>query len=164
MILIIGIIVTGILISNYLFKGLSISGRGLIKKVHKFFSWWSLIIIAIHLGLHIKIFVINIINKFKNLKNNKKIRIFILLIYLITSVYGISVLANEHVYKNFIPNFSTNHKNKNIGNHYLEEKVKKHKNRQNNEEHQDNINLIGILSVMILFTGGTYYILNIKKD
>lgn len=62
-VVIIGIITTGILISNNLFKGIFIGNRSIIKKIHIFLSWWSLILISIHIGFHLKTIIIYLKNK-----------------------------------------------------------------------------------------------------
>jgi len=75
------------------------------------------------------------------------------------SLNGIRIIANENVYKNFIPNFTVNHYGR-------MENSRKYKNRQNKineiknkDIHINSITLFDITNIMILFTGGTYFVL-----
>lgn len=164
-VLVLIMIVTGVLISTYLFKNILVSNRGTVKKLHKFSAWWSLVLMSIHLGFHLKIFIIKIVNKFKSLKGNNLLKYIILLIYFLISIYGFCVLLREHVYEHFIPDFSTNGCNQGNGQgKHLDDKERKYKNRDNNknkEEHDDGLNIIDVISVMVLFSGGVYYTLDI---
>lgn len=61
--IVIGVIITGICISKYIFGDLYVKNYGIIKKIHKFLAWWSLILMAIHIGFHLKQMVLVIKNK-----------------------------------------------------------------------------------------------------
>ena len=75
-------IVTGILISKYLFKNISI----LDPNIHKVFAWISLILISIHIGLHLNIKYLN--------------KPIIKVIYLIFLVLGIISLSKLNITDN----------------------------------------------------------------
>lgn len=161
----IGVIITGILISNYLFKDLFIGNIGVIKKIHKFLSWWFLVLISVHFGFHLYILTDYIKNKFLT-------TIFII-IYLLISLNGIKVIAVENIYRNFIPNFTVNHYGKTEndkqynGKDSNERNYRNRKNKEINENrgnHMNSINLFDISSIFILFAGTTHVILKILND
>lgn len=180
--LVIGIIITGILISNYIFINLFIGSRGIIKKVHRFLSWWAIVLISIHIGFHIKSMVAYIESKFNTSKVNKKsISAVILALYILFSLFGIISLTKESIYENFIPDFTTfqygkerneelmniEHENsngirfKNRGKQKNQGKNMKNSDNKRNEEHFNKANVFDIISIMILFVGGTYYIFKV---
>jgi len=135
------------------------SNIGIYKKIHKFLSWWFLVLISIHLGFHLNTAIVFIKNKFKNLYKNKLIITTCIVLYILISLNGIRIIANENVYKNFIPNFTVNHYGR-------MENSRKYKNRQNKineiknkDIHINSITLFDITNIMILFTGGTYFVL-----
>lgn len=180
--LVIGVIITGVLISKYVFKDLHIENYGVIKKVHKFLSWWSLILMAIHIGFHLKRMVAYIGDKFDISKGNKIIRIVISVIYIIISIFSIISLIRKDLYKNFIPDFATSQQGMENTQglkrfEYKEENNGKFKNNRNHgkniknnynekEEHINKANIWDITTMIILFIGGTYYTLEIisKKN
>lgn len=174
--LVMGVIITGICISRYVFSNLYIGNYGTIRKIHKFLSWWSLILMAIHIGFHLKQMVLYIKNRFKIFKEKKIISILIIAIYIIVSILGIISLIQKDIYKNFIPNFDTFQygKEKNIEVRDTEDKEnnRKFKNNRNQgknikninkekEEHINKANIFDTINIMILFVGGTYYIFDI---
>lgn len=134
----IGMIITGILISRYLFTQLEIGNRGVIKKLHRFFSSWAFVLMAIHIGFHIQTIRNRINNKFISLKENRIVKVVILIGYIVIAIYAVLAFTKEGIYKNFIPNFSTLQKGK-------QEKTEERQNQQNsivkeNSKNQNNKN------------------------
>lgn len=95
----------------------------------------------------------------------------VILLFVLCSIFGLFSLSKENIYKNFIPNFDTNYFNRNQDNkndslHKEFEGKRKFKNRINKNNNLDNqirfnnISIYEISSIMILFAGGTYLILN----
>lgn len=179
--LVIGIIITGILISNYVFINVFIGSRGIIKKIHRFLSWWSIVLISIHIGFHLKSVIAYIKSKFNISNANKKsISTIILSLYILFSLFGIISLTKESIYKNFIPDFTTFQYGKErneelINREYENDNGIKFKNRgmqknqgkkinnsnNKNEEHFNKVNMFDIISIMIIFVGGTHYIFKV---
>lgn len=166
----IGIIITGIFISHYLFRNTVISNIGIYKKVHKFLSWWFLVLVSVHLGFHLNTIIPYIKNRFKNLYKNKLITITCIVLYILISLNGVRMIANENVYRNFIPNFTVNHyrRAENDINNQKNESNRKYKNRQDKIARIDSkdiyikrTSLFDIASIMILFAGGTYFFLKV---
>lgn len=167
---IIGIIITGIFISNYIFKDIFIGNVGVFKKIHKFLSWWFLILVSIHLGFHFNTSILYVKNKFKNLYKNKFIITTCIVLYILISLNGIRILVDENIYRNFIPNFTVNHygrtENNIQYNNRKNENHRKYKNMknkingiENKDIHINSISLFDITSILIFFAGGTYFIL-----
>ena len=58
-VLMIGAMVSGILLSNHIFKGLEISGSYMTaRQIHMFCAYWGLVVMSFHLGLHWNIVVV----------------------------------------------------------------------------------------------------------
>lgn len=160
--IIIGIMVTGILISNYVFKDIFIGNVGVLKKIHKFLSWWFFVLISIHLGFHLNTIFLLIKRKLK--VTTKFIPIISVTLFLFFSLNGMRVLVWKNGYKNFLPNFHTNHygrlendKRTNLNNNG-KRKYKNRINKMGDREHTD-IHLLDVSSIMVLFSGGTYFLL-----
>lgn len=167
-----GIFINGVLISNYLFKNILISNIGIYKKIHKFLSWWFLVLIAVHLGFHLNVIMLHIKNKFKSFFDNKIIKFICIFLYILISLNAIKTIVFENYYRNFIPYFTVNHyervENNIHYNHRKDESNRKFKHRHNQIkmiEHKNiytnNICLFEIFCIMIFFTGGTYFIFKI---
>lgn len=87
----IGLIGSGIMMSKYVFLFLHISGgMTFARKIHMLASYWGLILLGLHLGLHWNI-VIERIRRMFDAKKSEKVRNFIFgLIGLAIAVCGIS--------------------------------------------------------------------------
>lgn len=169
--LVIGITVTGIFISKYIFSDLFVRNYGMIKKIHQFLAWWSLILISIHIGFHLNTLVNYVKTKFDKMMKSNTIRIIVLIIYIVISIFGFISLTDRNVYKNFIPNFTTPQYGKKRIIEYKgnNRKFRKNKNQSKNINNNDNrqkghssnkINIFDLMNIITLFSVGTYYILN----
>ena len=153
-------IVTGILIS------ISADNIEVYTILHKFLSWWFLIIISIHIGLHLDLLVNYFKRKFKILNNNKSIQIVFTLVYCIILILSIMSLSKNSIYSKLIPvgieknsikqNYAgrryQNRNSNNSGN-------KLYKNRNNIVmENRKNSNIFDVIIIIISFAGGTYYV------
>ncbi len=154
------IILSGIFISKYLFSFFSIKSITNIKQLHTFFSWWTLIIISIHIGFHIQQ-ILSVLKGKLSLFKTKTIKYFIFLVYLIFAISGIMSLSKYSIYNKLFL-IQNNNKNNYIikGNHY-------HKQNKNKNQNQSKSNILDTINILILFSGGTYYVINLiesKKD
>ena len=51
--LMMGSMLSGILLSNYIFKGIEISGSYMMaRQIHMFCAYWGLVVMSLHLGIH----------------------------------------------------------------------------------------------------------------
>lgn len=58
LLLMMGSMVSGILLSNHIFKGIEVSGTYMIaRQIHMFCAYWGLVVMSLHLGLHWNIVV-----------------------------------------------------------------------------------------------------------
>ena len=58
-ILMLGSMISGILLSNHIFRGIEISGSYMTaRQVHMFCAYWGLVVMSLHLGLHWNIVVV----------------------------------------------------------------------------------------------------------
>ena len=58
-ILMLGSMISGILLSNHIFKEIEISGTYMVaRQVHMFCAYWGLVVMSLHLGLHWKMVVV----------------------------------------------------------------------------------------------------------
>ena len=58
-ILMLGSMISGILLSNHIFKEIEISGTYMVaRQVHMFCAYWGLVVMSLHLGLHWNIVVV----------------------------------------------------------------------------------------------------------
>ena len=58
LLLMMGSMVSGILLSNHIFKGIEVSGTYMIaRQIHMFCAYWRLVVMSLHLGLHWNIVV-----------------------------------------------------------------------------------------------------------
>lgn len=113
-------VITGILISEALFPNIQISDRQAVVSWHHLLSYWLLIIISVHIGLHWDL----IVNSFKNLLNkwNMKwqdsivVKIIFKIAYIAIAIAGIISLAKPDIHDNFIlqNNNNLNKQNNNI--------------------------------------------------
>lgn len=134
-------VTTGILVSKFILVSLTVNHIEIVTILHKFFAWWSLILISIHIGLHWENVVNYFERKFKNLKENKLFQIFFILLYIIITILGIWSISRFSVYSKLILNIHNEQKNSaEIKNYdtlqqYRERKFKKQKSK---EEHNNN--------------------------
>lgn len=76
--------VSGVIISRYLFKFLSLPYSAIISRIHMLSAYWGFVFMSVHLGLHFNIFSFRIKNKrsfSRPLKTAAKILIAILFAY-----------------------------------------------------------------------------------
>lgn len=138
-------VTTGILVSKFILVSITINNIETVATLHKFFAWWSLIVISIHIGLHWE----NVVNcferKFKSLKENKIFQILFMLLYIIITIIGIWSISKTSVYSKLILNIHNEQKNsveiKDNGNpqQYRERKFKNQKSK-NEKQNNDLIN------------------------
>lgn len=134
-------ITTGILVSKFILVSITVNNIETVTILHKFFAWWSLILISIHIGLHWE----NVVNcferKFKSLKENKILQILFILLYIAITIIGIWSISRTSVYSKLILNIHNEQKNsveiKNYGSpqQYRERKFK---NQKSKDEQQNN--------------------------
>lgn len=101
----------GILVSKFILVSITVNNIETVTILHKFFAWWSLILISIHIGLHWE----NVVNcfeqKFKSLKVNKMLQIFFILLYITITIIGILSISRTSVYSELILNIHNKPKN-----------------------------------------------------
>lgn len=116
-------IVTGIFISNFFLTSISYN---ISVHTHKFFAWWNLILISIHIGLHLDSIIVFITKN--KIKDNKIIKTGFIFIYIIIALLAIMSLSKYSIY-NKILTFSKTPKathqsiqEKDYSNNYQQEK------------------------------------------
>lgn len=123
-------VITGIVISKFVLVSITVNDIGLFTMFHKFLAWWSLILIARHIGLHWE----NVVNcferKYKGLKENKVLQIFFILLYIIVAIMGIWSLSRSSVYSKLILDVHNEPQNS------IE--IKKHDSPQQNDDSINN--------------------------
>lgn len=134
-------VATGILVSKFILVSITVNNIETVTILHKFFAWWSLILISIHIGLHWE----NVVNcferKFKSLKENKILQVLFILLYITITIIGIWSISRDSVYSKLIlnihnePKNSEEIKNSGIPQQYRERKFK---NQKNKDEQQIN--------------------------
>lgn len=135
--LILLIVASGMLISVTIFTQVSAENRALWADIHKISSLLAFICISIHVGLHWNMIMAGFKKMFR-IKNQNKIRIFILrILTVVMMLSGIISLSNNSIIKKTL-NISTESSNKNTT------KVQA---------------AFEYVSIMGLFIGGTYYTL-----
>ncbi len=107
-------VITGILISKCILTNISISNSQNLSSWHKFISYWSLIIISIHIGLHWEM-LINMFKKvFKITKESIITKYVLKIVYLAIAVSGIYSLTKTQINKNFILPINNNQNKKEV--------------------------------------------------
>ena len=77
--------VSGILMSKYVLKDVTVSGiSGTLRTIHMTFAYWGFILLSFHLGLHIKAVTAPLSKKI-----NKTVKIVLMIVFLIISAYGV---------------------------------------------------------------------------
>lgn len=153
------IIISGIFISKSLFSFFSIKSITNIKQLHTFFSWWTLIIISIHIGFHIQQ-ILSILKRKLSLFKTKTIKYIIFLVYLIFAFSGIISLSKYSIYSKLFL-IQNNNKNNYIikENHYHKQYRKQNKNKN-----QSKSNILDTINILVLFSGSTYYVINLIES
>lgn len=134
-------VTTGILVSKFILVSITINNIETVTILHKFFAWWSLILISIHIGLHWENVVNYFERKFKSLKENKILQIFFVLLYITITIIGIWSISRTSVYSKLILNIHNEPKNsveiKNYGS-TQQYRERKFKNQKSKDEQQNN--------------------------
>ena len=77
--------VSGILMSKYVLKDVTISGAsGTLRTIHMTFAYWGFILMSFHLGLHVRAVTLPIAKKM-----NKLAKMILAILFLIVSLYGV---------------------------------------------------------------------------
>ena len=87
-------IILGIPISDKVFKFLGLNGNMTMRKLHTIFGYWGLIILAIHLGLHLKMIFARLKSR---IKEKKILKIIIFIIQIIIIIYGIKAMIDTNL-------------------------------------------------------------------
>lgn len=96
-------VITGISISKFVLTNVIASNIAKVAMLHKFFAWWSLIMISIHIGFHWENIVNYLERRFRVLKENQVFRIFFIVIYIIIAIMGMYSLSRSSIYSKLIP-------------------------------------------------------------
>ena len=104
-------VITGILVSKFILVSITANNIETVTILHKFFAWWSLILISIHIGLHWENFVNYFERKFKSLKENKILHILFILLYITITIIGIWSISRASVYSKLILKIHNEQKN-----------------------------------------------------
>lgn len=81
-------------ISRTVFTFLGVKGDIGVRRIHTTSAYWSLLIMAIHFGIHVNM----IKGKIKNILNKKLIIIFVYIIEIIVVVYGIRTFITADIW------------------------------------------------------------------
>ncbi|MDU2896658.1 MAG: DUF4405 domain-containing protein [Clostridium sp.] len=137
------VIISGILISVTIFKGIAAENRQLWASIHKNSALLIFICISIHIGLHWKMIMYGFRRLF-NIKGINSIRIYILrTLSIIIMLLGLFALSNNSIVKTMLKmNKETDARNKST-------KVQV---------------IVEYASIMGLFIGGTHYTLKTAND
>lgn len=77
--------VSGILMSKYVLKDVTISGAsGTLRTIHMTFAYWGFMLMSFHLGLHVRAVTLPIAKKM-----NKLAKMILAILFLIVSLYGV---------------------------------------------------------------------------
>lgn len=134
-------VITGILVSKFILVSITVNNIETITILHKFFAWWSLILISIHIGLHWENVVNYFERKFKCLKGNKIFQILFIILYIIITIIGIWSISKTSVYSKLILNIYHEQKNSLEIKNYSslqQSKERKFKNQKEKDEQKNN--------------------------
>ncbi len=93
----IGLMISGIILSNHVFVFLSIHNRiSLARIVHLLASYWGFVLMSIHLGLNLGI-MINIVNSMFHLKDSKIIVWILRIVSTMVVIYGIHTFVHQSI-------------------------------------------------------------------
>ena len=85
--------VSGILMSKYVLKEVTISGAsGTLRTIHMTLAYWGFVLMSFHLGLHIRAIAAPFTKKM-----NKTVRTLIAILFLIISVYGVYAFVKRGI-------------------------------------------------------------------
>ena len=84
----------GIPISQKIFIFLDLNGNITMRKLHTIFSYWSLVILSIHLGLHLKTIFIKLRNK---IKDKMMIKLLIYILEIVVVMFGIRAMIDTNL-------------------------------------------------------------------
>ena len=85
--------VSGILMSKYVLKEVTISGAsGTLRTVHMTLAYWGFIMMSFHLGLHIRAVSLKLKNSM-----NRGIKATLMILFFLIAVYGIYAFANRGI-------------------------------------------------------------------
>ena len=87
-------IILGIPISKELFGFFSISNGAVVSKLHILFSYWGMIFLSMHLGLHFKAIFAKLISK---VKKNKILKYIVDLLQILIVIYGIKLFFDTNI-------------------------------------------------------------------
>jgi len=104
-------IILGVPISKELFNFFSIANGSIISKLHILFSYWGMLFLAMHIGLHIKTFFAKLICK---VKKNNLIKYVVILLQILIVIYGIKLFFNTNIINYLIAKSSFGNYTKNI--------------------------------------------------
>lgn len=105
--------ITGILISKTILTEIKIPNTEFLNSWHTSFAYWSLIIIAVHIGLHWKIILNKLMTVFKLSKNNIITKIVLRVIYIAIAISAIYSLIKGDFANKLIPFGKVNSKDNN---------------------------------------------------
>lgn len=85
--------VSGILMSKYVLKEVTISGAsGTLRTIHMTLAYWGFVLMSFHLGLHIRAIAAPFTKKM-----NKTVRTLIAILFLIISAYGVYAFVKRGI-------------------------------------------------------------------
>lgn len=96
LVLMTGSMLSGILLSNYIFKIIKLSGTYMMaRQVHMFCAYWGLIIMSLHLGIHWNMVVIMISRLFK--KPSAMRKWIVRIIAIVVAGYGVYAFGRRQI-------------------------------------------------------------------
>ncbi|MBR3249284.1 MAG: DUF4405 domain-containing protein [Clostridia bacterium] len=104
-------IILGVPISKELFNFFSIANGSIISKLHILFSYWGMLFLAMHIGLHIKTIFAKLICK---VKKNNFLKYVVILLQILIVIYGIKLFFNTNIINYIIAKSSFGNYTKNI--------------------------------------------------
>ena len=85
--------VSGILMSKYVLKEVTISGvSGTLRTIHMTLAYWGFILMSFHLGLHVRAITVPFAKKM-----NKTVKMVFMILFLIISLYGVYAFAKRGI-------------------------------------------------------------------
>ena len=77
--------VSGILMSKYVLKEVTINGAsGTLRSIHMTLAYWGFVLMSFHLGLHVRAMAAPIVKKM-----NKAVRVIVRILFLLIAAYGV---------------------------------------------------------------------------
>ena len=85
--------ISGILMSKYVLKDVTISGTsGTLRTIHMTFAYWGFMLMSFHLGLHVRAVTLPIAKKM-----NKLAKMILAILFLIVSLYGVYAFIKREI-------------------------------------------------------------------